>query len=34
MTKTRPMTLEELRALGGRVVGDIVEPLEEWDMTK
>ena len=34
MTPPRPMTLEELRALGGRVVGDIVEPLEEWDMTK
>jgi antitoxin (DNA-binding transcriptional repressor) of toxin-antitoxin stability system len=34
MTGSRPMTLDELRALGGRVVGDIVEPLEEWDMTK
>jgi prevent-host-death family protein len=27
-------SLEELRALGGEVVGDIVEPLEEWDTTK
>jgi prevent-host-death family protein len=28
------MTLDELRSLGGRVLGDIVEPLDEWDMTK
>lgn len=26
--------LESIRALGGRVLGDIVEPLEEWDMMK
>lgn len=25
----RPMTIEELRSLGGRVLGDIVEPLDE-----
>ena len=25
------MTLEELRSLGGKVLGDIVEPLEECD---
>jgi prevent-host-death family protein len=30
----KTLTLEELRGLGGRVLGDIVEPLEEWDMTK
>ena len=33
-TTPRPRTIEELRALGGRILGDIVEPLEEWDMTK
>jgi prevent-host-death family protein len=30
----RPLTLEELRQLGGRVIGDIVEPLDDWDMMK
>ena len=30
----KPMTLEGLRQLGGRVVGDIVEPLDDWDMMK
>jgi prevent-host-death family protein len=33
-TTTHPKTIEELRALGGRILGDIVEPLDEWDMTK
>jgi antitoxin (DNA-binding transcriptional repressor) of toxin-antitoxin stability system len=28
------ITLAELRALGGRVLGDIVEPLDDWDMMK
>jgi antitoxin (DNA-binding transcriptional repressor) of toxin-antitoxin stability system len=34
METARLRTIEELRALGGRVLGDIVEPLDEWDMTK
>ena len=30
----RPMTLEELRSLGGEIHGDLMEPLEEWDAAK
>jgi antitoxin (DNA-binding transcriptional repressor) of toxin-antitoxin stability system len=30
----RPITLEELRSLGGRILGDIEEPMGEWDMMK
>ena len=29
-----PMTIEELRSLGGRILGDIEEPMGEWDMMK
>jgi prevent-host-death family protein len=30
----RPMTLEEFRALGGQILGDIMEPMDEWDMNQ
>jgi prevent-host-death family protein len=30
----RPMTLEELRSLGGEIHGDLIEPLYEWDAAK
>ena len=34
MYRRPPMTLEELRSLGGRILGDIEEPMGEWDMMK
>jgi antitoxin (DNA-binding transcriptional repressor) of toxin-antitoxin stability system len=31
MTKTRPMTLDDLRA-SGKIVGDIESPMDGWEM--
>jgi antitoxin (DNA-binding transcriptional repressor) of toxin-antitoxin stability system len=32
--KRPPKTLEEIRARGVKILGDIVEPLDDWGMTE
>jgi prevent-host-death family protein len=34
MTDRPRKTLEEMRAEGVKILGDVMEPLLEWDMTK